>query len=92
MNIPTYIALQSVDENLFPTADQQAYDSLLNDTLQDGLSDDGWTLPQVTHTQVTNLASLMPDGTMWYVTDASPPQMVVKIDGSLRKVTTTAYP
>ena len=77
----------------------QMYNDELNNILRNGLSDNGWTLPQVTQAQLAELEALpafdqMPNGTIWYVHDDDTLvyEVVVKINGALRKVTTTAYP
>ncbi len=94
MDLPTYIKGQ----------DQDNYVEEFNQTILQGLSNNGWTVPQVTNAQltidnviapdgtITTLDTLMPNGTLWYVTDAVPPVPVMKINGVLRKFTTTAYP
>lgn len=94
MNLPTYI------KNL----DQENYHEELNQTLLQGVSDNGFTIPQITNAQltvnpfilpdgtITTLALGMPDGTVWYVTDGAPADFVVKRSGVLRRVTTAAYP
>lgn len=100
MNIPTY--LRSNDEE---KAEQENYNEELNETLRFNLSDNGYVLPAITNTNLTvtlvqnpntlaptTIANLMPDGTIWYVTDATPPCVVIKLNGTLAKVTTTAYP
>lgn len=94
MDLPTFIKGQ----------DQDNYVEEFNQTILQGLSNNGWTVPQVTNAQltvdnviapdgtITTLDALMPNGTLWYVTDAVPPIPVMKINGALRKFTTTAYP
>lgn len=94
MDLPTYVK----------TADQENYHEELNQTLQQGVSDKGYTIPQVTNAQltvdpfvlpngaVTTLALGMPDGTLWYVTNGAPADLVVKRSGVLRRVSTAAYP
>lgn len=85
--------------------DEKIYQQDFNQTLRDGLSNNGWTVPQLTTAQLTTelvqdpvngtlttLEALMPDGTLWYVTDATPPCYVGKISGSLVKFTTTTFP
>ena len=79
-----------VDDSKYLTSEMQFYYSTLNQSMQGALSDDGWTFPQVTGAQLTDLAPDMPDGTGWYETDAH--VVVFKINGALQKVTTTAYP
>lgn len=98
MDLPTYLDIK--DENA-----QITYQQDLNQTLRTSLSNNGWTIPQVTDTQLTvdlvvnsstgatsTLADLMPDGSLWFVTDATPPCYVGKISGALVKFTTTVYP
>ena len=99
MIIPTFQSAQFVDENGFLTSQMQMYNDELNNILRNGLSDNGWTLPQVTQTELASIVALpsdqqMPNGTIWYVHDdgTSYYQVVVKINGALRKITTTAYP
>ncbi len=75
----------------------QMYNDGLNNVLRNGLSDNGWTVPQITNANLVALQALpaidqMPDGTLWFVTDATPPTLVVRISGTLNKITTTAYP
>ena len=94
MNIPTYVK----------DKDQENYNEELNQTLLQGVSDNGYTVPQVTNAQltvapfilpdgtVTTLALGMPDGTEWYVTDGAPADLVIKRSGVLRRVVTAAYP
>lgn len=73
-------------------ADEIIYQQDLNQTLRDGLSNNGWTVPQLTTAELTTqqvlnpangiattLARLMPVGTIWFVTDAVPPCYVGKI-------------
>lgn len=98
MDLPTFLEIEDADA-------QALYQQELNQTLRNGLSNNGWTVPQITNNQLTvnlvpnpdtgsltTLAQLMPDGSIWYVTDATPPCYVGKISGSLVKFTTTAYP
>lgn len=85
--------------------DEIVYQQDFNQTLRDGLSNNGWTVPQLTTANLTTdaiqnpadgtettLSVLMPDGTVWYVTDAVPPCYVGKINGALVKFTTSAFP
>lgn len=97
MNIPTFVNVKYTQEDGYLTSEMQIYNDELNNALQNGLSDDGWTIPLVTAAELADIDALtgrraMPNGTMWVVSDASPQQLVVKLDGALRKVTTTAYP
>ena len=99
MNVPSYI---TNPQN--PSSGDENYNAELNQNLQDSLSDNGWTVPQLTNAQLTvdivtlqdgstgTLANLMSDGTLWFSVDASPPCYVGKISGSLVKFTTTSYP
>jgi hypothetical protein len=96
MNLPTYLR----------TEDESSYHEYLNQALRQGLSRNGWTVPQLTHNELTaipvmdpttgqespSLAQLMPNGTLWFIIDAVPACYVGKINNSLVKLTTTAYP
>lgn len=101
MIIPTFQNVQFVAKDGYLTSQMQLYNDELNNVLRNGLSDNGWTLPVVTQAQLASISTLptdqqMPDGTMWYVSQDAPlppyHEVVVKINGALRKVTTTAYP
>ena len=99
MIIPTFQSAQYVDENGYLTSQMQMYNDELNNILRNGLSDNGWTLPTVTETQLATIDAFtgvdaMPDGTIWYIHDDDTLvyEVVVKINGALRKITTTAYP
>lgn len=97
MDLPPYLDMT--------IADEEVYQQDLNQTLRDGLSNSGWTVPQLTTAQLTmqlvqnpvdgtltTLNVLMPDGTLWYITDAVPPCYVGKINSGLVKFTTTIFP
>lgn len=99
MIIPTFQYVKFVDEEGYLTSSMQMYNDELNNILRNGLSDNGWTLPIVTQAQLAQIQALtgtdaMPNGTIWYVHDdgTSYYEVVVKINGALRKITTTAYP
>lgn len=86
MNLPQYLYSENFTQ-------QQLFFELMFQQLNAGLSDNGWTVPQVTDAFLTSIAPFMPNGTLWYVTDATPdPVFVGKINGTLNKFTTTAYP
>lgn len=99
MILPTFQYVKCVDEEGYFTSAMQMYNDELNNILRNGLSDNGWTLPEVTQAELTDIRALpsdqaMPNGTIWYVhdDDTAVYQVVVLINGALRKVTTTAYP
>lgn len=101
MIIPTFQNAQYVERDGYLTSQMQLYNDELNNVLRNGLSDNGWTVPIITSANLTALESLpafdkMPNGTLWMVIDEAPlpviNELVVKINGALRKVTTTAYP
>jgi hypothetical protein len=83
---------------------QENYQEELNQTIGDCLSNNGWTVPQITNANLTvnavewpdgtlaTPAVFMPNGSLWYVTDGAPEVLVVKVAGALRRVSTTAYP
>jgi len=90
MNFPTFNVVQFVEENGFLTASMQYYHDEMNQSLRDGLSDNGWTPPNITATSLLAIEPSMPNGTFWIESDAN--EIVFKINGALRKVTTTPYP
>ena len=97
MIIPTFQSVQYVDKDGYLTKQMQLYNDELNNVLRNGLSDNGWTLPKVTSQQLTDIMNLpadqqMPNGTMWVCIDVSPQQLIVKLDGTLHKITTTPFP
>lgn len=97
MDIPPYVIMTEEDEMI--------YHQDFNQTLRTGLSNNGWTVPQLTRKQLmvdqvqnpqngvfTTLDDLMPDGTLWYVIDEQgiePPCYVGKISGVLVKFNTS---
>lgn len=107
MIIPTFQSVQFVDDNGYLTSVMQMYNDELNNILRNGLSDNGWTIPEVTSAQLTSILALpadqqMPNGTIWYVSDKPPltpyNELVVKMDdgtgtaSTLYKLTKSAYP
>lgn len=69
MDIPTYVHVSPEGEEF--------YNEELNQTLQDGLSNNGWTVPQLTNAQIIAVAPQMPVGTIWYNTDDNKLQVLV---------------
>lgn len=107
MIIPTFFYVKFVDDDGYLTSLMQLYNDELNNVLRNGLSDNGWTLPEVTSAQLVEIEALpddqqMPNGTIWYVSDKPPltpyNELVVKMDdgtgtgSTLYKLTKTAYP
>jgi hypothetical protein len=116
MIIPTFSSVKFVEENGYLTSQMQLYNDELNTILRNGLSDNGWTIPEVTSAQLTSILALgttsvgtlsqpqqvMPNGTIWYVSDKPPltplNELVVKMDDgtgtgyTLYKLTKTGYP
>lgn len=74
----------------FLTSEMQIYEDQLNQALQNGLSDNGWTAPPITAANLAIVAPLMPNGTFWYESDNH--EVVFKINGVLRKLVTASYP
>ena len=66
MNIPTFVNQQWIQEDGYLTSKVEMYNDELNQAMQNGLSDNGWTLPQLTTVQITAAAAFMPNGTLWY--------------------------
>lgn len=99
MIIPTFQNAKFVEKDGYLTSQMQMYNDELNNVLRNGLSDNGWTLPTVTESELATIDAYtgieeMPNGTIWYVHDDDTLvyEVVVKINGALRKITTTAYP
>ena len=90
MYIPVFTNNMFVKSDGFLTSEMQIYNDELNQALQNGLSDNGWTFPPINAANLALIAPKMPDGTGWYESDAK--VIVFKLGGALRKVTTTAYP
>lgn len=97
MDIPSFIPDVWVVANGYLTDSASMYHDELNRSMQESLSNDGWTLPQLTPSQINSVAPDMPNGTMWYAIEADPPEagsheVVVKKNGSLVKLTTASWP
>lgn len=69
------------------TDDYQVYLDGFFSTINAGLSDDGWTLPQQPTATITSLSTIMPNGTMWY--DSTTDEFKVLIGGVVKVVTVT---
>lgn len=107
MIIPTFLSVQYTEKDGYLTSEMQLYNDELNNTLRNGLSDNGWTLPEVTSAELDLIIALpadqqMPNGTIWYVSDKPPltplNELVVKMDDGTGtasvyyKLTKSAYP
>lgn len=79
MNIPTFANVQFTQDDGYLTSAMQLYNDELNQALQNGLSNNGWTVPQLTTTQISNIQSQMPNGTLWYDTNTN--ELKGKING-----------
>ena len=95
MIFPIFTVQQFVDENGYLMPDMQDYFDLQAQALQNGLSDNGWTVPQITAADLATIAPEMPNGTIWYESDAK--VWVGRQDNgsggfNLVKFTTTPYP
>lgn len=77
MNIPTFI------KNL----SQENYHEQLNQTLQNGLSNQGWTFPNLSSAQITEAAVSMPLGTVWYNTTIN--KLVVKTSSGIETISSS---
>ena len=82
MDLPTYIQCAS----------QENYNEELNQTLRDNLSNNGWVVPQITMANLSLVLPQMPDGTLWYIIDATPPGPIMKVNGTIVRLSTVAYP
>lgn len=90
MNIPIFSNIKYVQENGFLTPEMQIYNDELNQSLQNGLSNNGWTFPPITASKLATVSSIMPSGTVWYETDNN--LFVGKVNGVLMKFTMAIYP
>jgi len=79
MNIPTFVNIKFVQSDGYLTPEMQLYNDELNQALQNGLSNNGWTVPRLTTAQITLIAPKMPDGTLWYDKDTN--QLKGRING-----------
>jgi hypothetical protein len=78
--------------NYLMNSNEESYEQEFNQTLRQWLSSDGWTTPQITAANLAIIAPKMPDGTLWYVTDAVPPGPVMNVAGVIVRLATAAYP
>lgn len=86
MRIPTFMHVQYVDPDTgYLTEDMQMYHDELNENMRRHLSDDGWQLPRLTASEITNIAPEQPNGTMWY--DTTNDQVKIKVGGTVQVVT-----
>lgn len=95
MKFPTYTSQKFVEENGFLTQPMQDYNDLLAQALERGLSDNGWTVPQITAADLVKIAPTMGNGTIWYEKEAKV-WVGRQDDGAggfnLVKFSTTPYP
>lgn len=68
MNIPNYSDMKFVQADGYLTPAQQIFIDDLIQTLQAGLSNNGWTWPRLTTAEITAIAPQMPGGTVWFNT------------------------
>ena len=75
--------------------------SVFIDTLNEDLNrieeslnryDLGLIAPSFTTAEITTLSVDAADGSIWYASDAAPPNVVLKINGSLVQLTTAPFP
>lgn len=90
MRVPVFADVKYFDKDGGLTDEALLYQEELNQVMQNNLSDNGWVIPSLTATQVVAISSSMPNGTLWL--DTTNNVLVVKINGSLEKITTTPYP
>lgn len=107
MIIPTFQNVQYVQDDGYLTSSMQMYNDELNNVLRAGLSDNGWTIPEVTSAQFTQIQNLpldqqLPNGTIIYVSDKPPltpyNELIIKMDdgtgtgSTYYKLTKSPYP
>lgn len=90
MYIPIFLNIRAVDDSGHLTTEFQIYEDTLNQSMRNALSDDGWTIPQLTPAQIIAILPQMPDGTIAYDTTAD--VFVGRANGATVKFTTTAWP
>ena len=84
---------------------QRSYQEELSQTLIQNIGVNGFVIPSVTTAQLTtnviidpstgaltSLASLIPDGGLWFCNDHSPPCLVTSVAGTLYQISTSAFP
>ena len=69
------------------TDDDIIYQTDLNATIRTLLSDEGWILPRLTSTNVTDLGVSIPNGAIWYNTTTNELQCMKA--GTVRDILTT---
>lgn len=79
MNLPTYLR---GSEN-----DNQSFFEEMFLTLLEGLSNNGWTVPNLTTAQITAVQSQMPVGTLWFNTSVD--KLQVKTSGGIETITSS---
>lgn len=83
MDIPTYLVYQG----------QPQFIEALTQTLREGLSDNGFTIPNVTAAEVVELLDVdppLPAGSLWFNVDLNAPygaMQFIALDGSLQTIT-----
>jgi hypothetical protein len=84
--------------------DQENYNEELNQTLYQAIGPNGFQVSTLTNAQLTvnpvvdpngnmtTVAALAPNGSVWWISDGAPADLVVKRSGVLRRIQTAAYP
>ena len=90
MYIPVFTNVKYVESSGLLTVNAQIYNDTLNQSLRTCLSDNGWTIPQLTQAQITTISADMPNGSVWY--DITNNVFVGKQNGTLVKFTTAVWP
>lgn len=84
MKFPVFNVVKFVKPDGFLTNEMQMYFDQLSQAFQKGLSDNGWTMPPTSQSDIVQIAPSMPNGTFWYATDTD--ELVFKINGALKKI------
>ena len=93
MYIPSFLNIQCVQDTKFFTDGMQLFFDTLINSMENALSDNGWTVPQQTQANIEAIVALSnppPNGTIWYDTDNN--VFVGLTNAGLVKFTTSAYP
>ncbi len=92
MNVPTFTHTQVSDKDGSYSSEAQHYNDVLNQQMQDNLSEDGIVMPSRSTDEIEYIvnpanANKRPDGTMWY--DATTNEMKALINGEIKVFTMT---
>jgi hypothetical protein len=68
----------------YPGQDALIYHTQLNQSLQDGISNNGYEIPNQSTANISDLSAIKPNGTMWYDKDTN--ELKVSINGVVKVI------